>query len=320
MSVAQPGVQSRLTRSTLGFLSLALAAGLGLLHWRMVDVHNLDFMRSWHSAILEGRGPYPEQYRFLTFFLAEGLVRLGLPVTGAHTLLRLLFTFASLYAFTRYLEGWFRPMTSLLGLYMLAAVLPFTYLFYRMQVTDPLNLLIFILALWAMRDRRDLALYPLIVVGMLNRETAILIPVLYACVRAGTAPLRSWLPHALALALLAAGIYAGLRLVFGLRAPYTDSGVGSLLGYWRFNAGHWAGWVQVLAFFNLALILVWRGLSRRPVFLRRALWIVPILVAIHFSVGHLREIRLYLPLVPILVPLTLMALEERFEPRPASEA
>lgn len=270
MRVAPPGVQSGLTPFTLLFLSLALASGLGLLHWRMVDVHNLDFMRSWHSAIIEGRGPYPDQYRFLVFFLAEGLVRLGLPATGAHSLLRLLFTSASLYVSYRYLAGWFSPMTSLLGFFMLAAVLPLTYLFYRMQVTDPLNLLIWILALWAMRDRRDLALYSLIAVGMLNRETVILIPVLYACVRAGTAPLRAWLPHALALALL-----------------------------------------QVLAFFNLALIFAWRDLSRRPVFLRRALWIVPIFVAIHFSVGHLREIRLYLPLIPILVPLTLMALEER---------
>ena len=311
MSVAQPGVQSRLTPFTLAYLSLALASGLGLLHWRMVDVHNLDFMRSWHSAIIEGRGPYPDQYRFLTFFLAELLVRLGLPVTGAHSLLRLLFTSASLYVFYRYLAGWFSAMTSLLGFFMLAAILPFSYLFYRMQVTDPLNLLIFILALWAMRDRRDLALYPLVAVGMLNREAVILIPILYACVRAGVAPLRSWLPHALALALLAAGIYAGLRLVFGLREPYAGSGLASLLGCWRFNAGHWAGWVQLLAFFNLALIFAWRGLSRSPIFLRRALWIVPIFMAIHFSVGHLREIRLYLPLVPILVPLTLMALEER---------
>lgn len=311
MRVAPPGVQSGLTPFTLLFLSLALASGLGLLHWRMVDVHNLDFMRSWHSAIIEGRGPYPDQYRFLVFFLAEGLVRLGLPVTGAHSLLRLLFTSASLYVFYRYLAGWFSPMTSLLGFFMLAAVLPLTYLFYRMQVTDPLNLLIWILALWAMRDRRDLALYSLIAVGMLNRETVILIPVLYACVRAGTAPLRAWLPHALALALLAAGMYAGLRLLFGLREPYVGSGLASLPDFWRFNARHWAGWVQVLAFFNLALIFAWRDLGRRPVFLRRALWIVPIFVAIHFSVGHLREIRLDLPLIPILVPLTLMALEER---------
>ena len=44
--------------------------------------------------------------------------------------------------------------------------------------------------------------------------------------------------------------------------------------------------------------------------MRRALWIVPIFTAIHISVGNLSEIRYYLPLIPIFVPLTLMALEE----------
>ena len=106
------------------------------------------------------------------------------------------------------------------------------------------------------------------------------------------------------------GIYTGLRLVFGLKQPYAESGLHSLWGYWRFNAKYWAGWVQVLAFFNLTLVFAWRGLERRPVFLRRTLWIVPLFVAIHVSVGNLCEIRYYLPLIPIFVPLTLMALEE----------
>jgi hypothetical protein len=183
-----------------------------------------------------------------------------------------------------------------------------------MQVTDPLNLLIYILALWAIRDGRDRWLYPLVVIGMLNRETAILIPILYACVRAGQAPLRSWLPHALALAFLAASVYAGLRWIFGLKQPYAQGGVVGILG---FNARHWAGWVQAFAFFNLALLFAWRGLKRRPVFLRRALLIVPLFFAIHLTVAILREVRLFLPLVPILVPLTLMELEDRLGTRVA---
>jgi hypothetical protein len=126
MSVAPPGVKPSLSPFALLFLSLAMASGLCLLHWRLVEIRNLDFVQTWHSAIIEGRGPYPEQYRVLTFFLAEGLVRLGLPVLGAHVLLRLLFTTAGLYVFYRYLTGWFSPMVSLLGYFMLVAVLPFT--------------------------------------------------------------------------------------------------------------------------------------------------------------------------------------------------
>src|SRR5258706_3637494 len=124
---------------------------------------------------------------------------------------------------------------------------------------------------------------------------------------------RRWLLRALAIMLLAVGIYVGLRIVFGLKQPYAANGLSSIKGYWYENAVSWTGWVQALAFFNLALLFTWRGLGRRPMFLRRALWIVPVFAAIHLSVGNLCEIRYYLPLIPIFVPLTLMALEEATE-------
>lgn len=180
-----PTVRDPLSLPALLFLSLALAGGLCLLHWRMVDYPDREFQAGWHAAIIANQGPYPEQYRFLTFFLAEGLVRLGLPLTLAHSLLRLAFTVASLAVLYRYLRAWFSPMVSLLGYYMFAAVLPFSYMFYGMQVTDPLNMLCFFLALWAIRDGRDNWLYPIVAVGMLNRETVILIPIIYAAVRFG---------------------------------------------------------------------------------------------------------------------------------------
>lgn len=237
--------------------------------------------------------------------MAEGLIRLGVPLVWAHAALRWLFTSASLFVFYRYLAAWFEPLTSLLGYFMLAAVLPFTYLFYGMQVTDPLNMLVFFLAFWAIRDGWDAWLFPLVAVGMLNRETVLLIPLLYACVRFGQVPLGRWVWRAAALAIVAAGIYAGLRFVFGLKTPYAPSG---LKGYLLRNATRWTGWVQALAFFNLALFYAWRHLGQRPTFLRRSLLIVPVFLAIHLSIGNLREIRLFLPLLPVLIPLTLMEL------------
>ena len=42
-----------------------------------------------------------------------------------------------------------------MGMFMLAAAIPLTYVYYMMQVTDPLNMLVFFLAFWAMRERRD---------------------------------------------------------------------------------------------------------------------------------------------------------------------
>ena len=295
----------RLSNAALAYLSAALAGGLCLLHWSLVDYPDRLFQLSWHNAVIANQGPYPEQYRFLTFFLAEGLIRFGLPLVWAHAALRWLFTGASLFVFYRYLTAWFEPLVALLGYFMLAAVLPFTYLFYGMQVTDPLNRWVFFLAFWAIRDGKDAWLFPLVVLGMLNRETALMIPLLYACVRFGETPRGRWLWRAAVLAIVAAAIYAGLRLVFGFKTPYAPSG---LKGYWLRNAVRWTGWVQALAFFNLALLCAWRHLERRPAFLRRALLLIPPFLAIHFSVGNVREIRLFLPLLPVLIPLTLMEL------------
>ncbi len=300
----------RLSNAALVHLSAALAAGLCLLHWSMVDYPERLFQLSWHNAIIANQGPYPEQYRFLSFFLAEGLMRLGLPFDWAHAALRWLFTSASLFVFYRYLTAWFDPLVALLGYFMFAAVLPFTYLFYGMQVTDPLNMLVFLLAFWAIRDGKDAWLFPLVVLGMLNRETVLMIPLLYACVRFDQTSPRRWLWRAAVLAIIAAAIYAGLRFVFGLKAPYAPSGLGAVSGFWHRNAARWTGWVQALAFFNLALLYAWRHLERRPVFLRRALLLVPPFLAIHLSVGNLREIRLFLPLLPVLIPLTLMELTQ----------
>src|SRR5206468_4223664 len=150
--------------------------------------------------------------------LAESLVRLGLPIHSAHEVWRVIFTSSSLYVFYRYLRGWFAPLVAVLGTFMLAAAIPLTYVYYMMQVSDPLNMLVFFLAFWAMREERDLWLIPLVGIGMFNRESPVMIPVFYAAVRWGR-PLRSWLPLCAALGLLAASVYFGLRLAYGPKAP-----------------------------------------------------------------------------------------------------
>src|SRR5947209_5978461 len=156
------------------FLCAAISAGLALLHWRTVDMRDQAFQLEWHRAIVSGHGPYPEQYRILRFRIADLLMRAGLSLPWAYGLLRFSFTTASLLIFYRFLRAWFEPLHALLGFFMAAAILPFSYLYYGMQVTDPLNMLVFFLAAWAIRDGRDNWLFPLVAVGMLNRETVIL--------------------------------------------------------------------------------------------------------------------------------------------------
>ena len=64
--------------------------------------------------------------------------------------------------------------------------------------------------------------------------------------------------------------------------------------------------------FNLGLWFAWRNWNARPLFLRRAAWLVPPFLLVHYSVGYVQEVRLFLPLLALAVPLTLFALRERF--------
>ena len=64
-----------------------------------------------------------------------------------------------------------------------------------------------------------------------------------------------------------------------------------------------------MAYFNISLYLAFLNFRQMPVFLKRASLIVPVFILIHLSVGYVREVRYFLPLIPIYLPMALMNLE-----------
>ncbi len=305
---AGPGPGGGTLPSPLDWQAAVVAAmlgiGNGLLHWQAVDRPWLQYQADEHTSIIAGSFYSPDQYRILTYALAEALVRLHLPIHSAHEVWRVIFTSASLYVFYRYLRGWFPPLASLLGLFMLAAAIPLTYVYYMMQVSDPFNMLVFFLAFWAMRQGRDAWLLPLVVVGMLNRESPIMLPVFYAAVRVGRPP-RTWLPWAAVLAAAAVAVYLGLRLVYGPKPPCCST---DPIAHLVTNFTDWRAYVDALGVLNLALWGGWLGWRRCPPFLRRASLIVPVFLVPYLMYGTVREARYYLPVLAILIPMALFYL------------
>jgi predicted membrane protein len=286
--------------------AVLLGIGNGMLHWQSVDRSWRDYQADEHVRIIAGNFIDPDQYRILTYALAEGLVRLGLPIHSAHEVWRVIFTSLSLFVFYRYARGWFSPMVSIIGMFMLAAAIPLTYIYYMMQVADPLNMLVFFVAFWLIREERDIWLLPLIGVGMLNRESPAVIPVFYAAIRWGR-PWREWVPITLATLLLAIAVYEGLRLAYGPR-PYccTDGPLQKLI----INFTDWRAYVDVLGVLNIALWGGWIGWRRRPEFLRRAALMIPVFIVPYLLFGTVRESRYYLPILAILIPMVLFYLGE----------
>jgi hypothetical protein len=285
---------------------MLLGIGNGMLHWQSVDRSWRDYQADEHVRIIAGTFFSPDQYRILTYALAEGLVRLGLPIHSAHEVWRVVFTSLSLFVFYRFARGWFSPMVSIMGMFMLAAAIPLTYVYYMFQVTDPMNMLVFFLAFWAMRERRDFWLIPLVGVGMFNRESPVMIPVFYAAVRWGS-PWRSWVPLCVGTAVLAAAIYFGIRFVYGPKPPCCST---DPVEHLIINFTDWRAYVDALGVLNIALWGGWIGWRRRPEFLRRTSLVIPLFLVPYLMFGTVREARYYLPVLAILIPMVLFYLDE----------
>ncbi len=282
----------------LVYLGLGICSGAV---W--MNIGNLQALPAWHLDMITGRAPRPNQYRPLTPWLAEW-VRTALPngdLFLAYMLVRGVATGLALYVFDRYMRVWFSPSAAAGGALFLAAIIPFTY--YRVvQESDPINLLVITAAFWAIASDRDLLLIPLVLVGTLNRETTALVPAVYLLGRWRERPAFEVLARTGLLAACWAVIYFGMVRVYGWREPYTETVM------WQRNTASGFPTLQVLLLYGAIWGLAVVGTRQSPTLLRRTVWLVPPFVALHYVVAMVNEVRLFLPLAPILIPLGWWAL------------
>ncbi len=281
--------------------------GLGLASaWVWSLLADVQALPRWHMEMVLGQAPAPNQYRPLTPWLANGLASVlaggvtqpTLALFYAYMLLRGVVTGIALLCFDRYLRMWFSGAAAAAGALCLAAILPFTYQ-RVVQESDPINLLAFVLAFWWIAKERDLLLIPLVAVGTLNRETTAMIPAVYLLARWGERPLReiAWKTAAIGGAWVV--VYGALRLGYGGREYYCD------VVMWSQNWSAWIPTVRVLLVFGALWVLAFLGAGAGgPAMLRRALWLAPPYVALHYVVARADEVRLFLPLAPIIIPLS----------------
>jgi hypothetical protein len=248
--------------------------------------------------MLSGTAPAPNQYRPLTPYLAEA-IRTVLPdqsIYTAYLVLRGAVTGIALFAFDRYLRTWFTGAAAAAGAFCLAAIIPFTF-FRVVQESDPINLLVFVLAFWALALGRDLLLIPLVLLGTLNREAVAMIPALYLVIRWGREPFSRLAWRTLALGASWAAVYGGLLLHYGRRAYYCDVVILSQ------NLASLSPTLFLFLAFGGVWVLAYMARRDAPEMLRRALWLVPPFLVLHYVIAMVNEVRLFLPLAPILVPL-----------------
>lgn len=310
---ARPSAGARLRSLRIGGLRPGAAALVGLLGviaavgWS--NTLNSQRLLGWHSEIVAGTAPAPDQYRVLTPMLAHALVCLIGPTSVPELIMstRVVYLFVHFAAFTvagfffvAFCRRYLSLSGSLLSCALLLGLCAVANLRGQIQVTDPMNLMFLTMGLWAI-DRRSLVALPAaMALGAINRES-ILVLMGYYVLMEWPRPKRAVLLTALLVTVAWAAAYGAVRAAYGMRAYSVD------LVMLHYNlAGFWQWALPLLLMAPLAVAALQRPVSAWPGPLRRATLVIPPWMLLHLVVARLEEVRLIIPLLPILIPLAVL--------------
>lgn len=274
-----------------------------------------------HQLLLQFNYTNHEQSRLLQYIIPELFHKLlSLSIEHAYILQRWLFVFLAFICFHYYLRKWFKPSVSFAGVLFLASAMPLSYYGY-LQESAPLLLLTFVLGLWAIRDNRLFALTLIFLVGGLNNETMLILPLAYFLYRFRSFGLKNLLPLikitliiSLPL-LLTVGLMKyltwGLPILGGANHFYSNlSGITYCLLMNPFDY-YQAGYLFVFFIFNVFWLYAFFQWKDKPLFLKRISLIIPIFIIIHLITGIFIEVRQMIPLSFIIIPMALFYLFSR---------
>ena len=313
-------------RARSGGLSIAL---LGLVYAGLSFVFltgKLSTTPAWfdgtlernHQLLLHWDYTNNEQSRLLQFLIPEGFHRvLGLSVRHAYLLQRWLWVALALLLFHLYLRRWFSDAAAFAGASFLAAIFPLTYR-NDLQESAPLLLVTFVLTLWAIRADRPWWAACVLLIGALNNETILVLPVVFFFNR-----LRGWRPGSLWAAGWRTVAVAAPALAATGVIRYVTRHQEHLGGAWHWTENlrgirtelalspwDWYKASYLYIFFIFGALWIYAYLPYRRVdrFVRATLLMVPFFVLPNLITGISGEVRQMLPLAFVIVPAAMMFL------------
>lgn len=237
----------------------------------------------------------------------------GLGWDKVFSLLRLMLIALTLLTFHWYLRRWFDVPIAMLGTLIMAATLPLTFNIYYELPTDFPEILAYTIGLWCILERRYALLCLTIIIGTLNRETTIFLPLILLLDLFGKVSFArltalcaatgfSWLIPTLLLKW-----WTGIELLggHGDMMPYNIAGLARFFE----NLNPYNFFLYYLYLFGIFWVLPLVRWRRQPPFFRRALLSLPVFIIIYlFFGGVLSEPREIVNLYPLLIPAGIFAL------------
>lgn len=267
-----------------------------------------------HEELLAFQYANNEQSRLLQFYIPEALKNLfDISIENAYLIQRSVFIFLVMICFHFYLRKWFDASRAFGGVLFFITVMPLSYM-NDLQESTPLLLLTFLLALWAIRERRIWGYVLAMAVGALNNETMLILPMVFvlyhfkdfklpSLVSLAWATLWTSLPAYTIVGIIRYITRDNPRLAVWWQFPENmsqmkDALFSSPLVWWdeRFLFPFFIfGTIWVFAFLNY---------SKLPLFLQRAGLLIPVFVILHLFGGVIGEVRLMLPLSFLIIPMS----------------
>ncbi len=273
-----------------------------------------------HNALMAFQSTNNEQSRLFQFLVPEFFHRVfSISIVDSYTLARFLFVFMAFVVFHFFLRKWFSQAESLAGVVILSGSLAVTFLIVDLQESAPLLMLLFILALWALREKKDLAFCLLLILGGgLTNETMLVMAAGYffyrvpdskvsSIIRTGFRTFRIALP-----AFLVQGVIRYItrdrpQLGGAYHLPDNLSGIWSEISH-PLNALFNGQYIYPFLIFSIFWIYAAVGYRKSPRFLKSMFWIIPLFVAGNLITGKIYESRQMIPLGFILIPMSLFLL------------
>jgi hypothetical protein len=268
---------------------------------------------SWAAA-----GAQSIQKRVGIVYLAEGIRKMtGWTVGKVYKLLDSIFLFASMFGLFLYLRRWLSDSYCLIGVLYFCAVLPLTYFFQLFHPWDRLQLLMWIVLLYLVAERKFIYLLMGLFISITIKFDTILMPVLYFAVHFGSHERRRLIVESLVLFATVWCVNLFLNLSFPDPLDTSRFSASALWGTLSAN-------IEKLMTYNfryppllshfLPIVLALIGLRTRDRFILVSVWFGLTMSVIHLLLTNYEETRAHMMVVILVMPAALMTVRELLEP------
>jgi len=293
--------------------SYILVRGLGYL-----DTYQLER----HINIIEGKAGNPWQYRVLSAYIVEGLIKLlqalGVPSPHVLVFIGLRYIQDSTIFFVAYLyyqKSGISFYSSMIGIMILAWSMSYSHYDSDLQFNTFFDVIFYLLAGLSIISQKPLFIPPITFFAALNRETSGFIPFMciFAALFVYPKKLRA---RSVIIGIISVFIYTltffSLRIAYGEQFLITFYGNYPGLPILRYNVFRAITWWQLLATLGVIPFISLLGYSKWNAYLRVFFWVVvPIWFVIHLVAAVMAETRLFLvPQALVFIPGSLILIQQ----------